>query len=113
MNEQQWEEVKIEDVKSGDVARCNGREFPVEAHSHGWRIQIVRPLGFCFFVPGNEEAIKAIGVIFWRKVKREPRTVIREVGLGGSGTCGVIGLPLEWKGARVHITEILDGEEGA
>ena len=110
MNEQQWEEIQIEDVKPGDVARCNGREFPVEGSvCADWYVRLEAN-----YAPINLNPIfEKLGFTFHRKVKREPRTVIREVELGGSGTCGVIGLPLEWKGACVRITEILDGEDGA
>jgi hypothetical protein len=110
MNEQ-WEEIQIEDVQPGDVARCNGREFPVERVDHS-----MQGFAYLFKICGEELSItllKDVGFTFHRKVKREPRTVEGTVQLGGAGTCGVICVSREYVGARFLLTEIIDGEDGA
>jgi hypothetical protein len=113
MNKDQWEEIKIEDVQPGDVARCNGREFPV-VHWFGeapWVVKVGR------FTAGPEWGFfKILGFTFHRKVKREPRTVdciSTTIDSFGRPTRVAI-LPYEWPiNMPLRVTEILDGEDGA
>lgn len=105
----EYDEIPIEDVQPGDVARCNGREFPVivTGFQCGW---IVQPKGCSDLTPTQ---CKVLGFTFHRRVKREPRTLVGTVQLGGAGTCGVICVSSEYVGVQFVMTELLDGEDGA
>lgn len=113
MSEQQWEEIRIEDVQPGDVARCNGREFKVCGNSWPCRWEVEIPGGSAL-MPGT---CYELGVTFWRKVKREPRSGVATV-LGyknqSDGDRNWIDVPMEVpQGTTLRWTEILDGEDGA
>lgn len=106
---EQWEEIKIEDVQPGDVARCNGREFPV-VHWFGeapWVVKVGR------FTAGPEWGFfKFLGFTFHRKVKREPRTFDTNIEVIDGYHYAQV--PTAWtNGTRVRVTELLDGEDGA
>jgi hypothetical protein len=112
---EQWEEIKIEDVQPGDVARCNGREFPVERVDHS-----MKGFAYLFKICGEELSItllKDIGFTFHRKVKREPRTgvgVVKEHASPDPGDLNWIDIPKHIpRGTRLRWTELLDGEDGA
>lgn len=116
MNEQQWDEIKIEDVKPGDVARCNGREFPV-VEDGGCTLCDVHTGGRYLL---SWYGFSSLGFTFWRKVKREPRAFTGTLTgcLPFSHSIEVtLDIPpsREWpieQGARLRV-EILDGEDGA
>lgn len=116
-------QVPIEDVKPGDVARCNGREFPVQdqyAHQP-WRVVI----GSEDFYPNEPEFFEVLSFTFWRKVKREPRTFEVQPSsvdveydssrMVSPVTKFQVTLPGAYWGlnSRFRITEILDGEDGS
>ena len=112
--EQQWEEIRIEDVQPGDVARCNGREFPVEGSVCAeWYVRLERN-----YAPINGNSIfEKLGFTFHRKVKREHRSGVATV-LGyknqSDGDLNWIDVPLEVpQGTTLRWTVILDGEDGA
>lgn len=109
---EQWEEIRIEDVQPGDVARCNGREFPVDASCISeWKWQVQISEGNTF--GDGWHGFDALGFTFHRRVKREPRTLVGTVQLGGAGTCGVICVSSEYVGVQFVMTELLDGEDWA
>jgi hypothetical protein len=118
---EQWEEIKIEDVRPGDVARCNGREFPV-VHWFGeapWVAKVGR------FTAGPEWGFfKSLGFTFHRRVKRSPLSVditLASVDVQFNKHMGEspvtkfqVAIPgVHFLGKRFRITEILDGEDGA
>lgn len=112
MSDQQWEEIRIEDVQPGDVARCNGREFPIaKGDGDYW---VMTEQGFSF--TPTWWGFKRLGFTFHRKVKREPRTVdciSTTIDSFGRPTRVAI-LPYEWPiNMPLRVTEILDGEDGA
>ena len=116
MSEQQWEEIRIEDVKPGDVARCNGREFPVDtpfAPYWKWQVQVASGNTFGHGWDGWE----SLGFTFHRKVKREPRSgvgVVKEHASPDSGDMNWIDVPKDIpRGTKLQWAEILDGEDGA
>lgn len=105
----EWEEVPIEDVQPGDVARCNGREF---------RVTVVQDHALTICAPGMERFIVRpffveLGFMFWRKVKREPASGVGEVRCG-DGELNWIGVPkCIPRGTKLRWAEILDGEDGS
>ena len=118
---EQWEEIKIEDVQPGDVARCNGREFPVEfwAGPQKWKIQI----GNENFYPDEPQFFAKLGITFHRKVNQPPQSfelTLTNVSINVSFLPGVspvtrsnVTLPGVYpRGARFRV-ELLDGEDGA
>ncbi len=119
MSEQQWEEIRIEDVQPGDVARCNGREFRVMPTCEGSRRKWYVNLGSYQMADYDLSTIGALGFTLWRKVKREPRAFDAEFNcIEFDGQVKVapdcVLIPSAWHhGTRVRVTEILDGEDGA
>lgn len=109
MNEQQWEEIKIEDVQPGDVARCNGHEWQV--------VETIWPCGWVTKAEGRSSyppiQCRELGFTFHRKVKREPLSTTAVVDLFEHQLHAGVPLPSDWAGRKVRITEILDGEDGA
>lgn len=73
--QQQWEEIKVEDVQPGDVARCNGREFMVMETHEGSRRKWYFAIGAYHIADYDKTTINALGFTFWRRVIREPRTL--------------------------------------
>lgn len=110
----EWEEIPIEDVQPGDVARCNGREFRVEAE-----FPPVNERYPCIALPGYGAVtlkwphFDLFGFTFWRKVKREPLSTMAVVDLFEHQLYAGVPLPSDWAGRKVRITEILDGEDGS
>jgi ribosome-binding ATPase YchF (GTP1/OBG family) len=118
MNEQ-WEEIRIEDVQPGDVARCNGREWQV--------VETIWPCRWLAKADGRSSyapvQCQELGFTFHRRVKREPRTfyefaVVNSRGIL-VGTRNVKAEADHYANAIggtffiAKITELLDGEDGA
>lgn len=120
-------QVPIEDVKPGDVARCNGREFPVMPTGEDSRRKWYVNLGSYMMANYDASTINALGFTFHRKVKREPRKLeLRAQVVVHDAIEGGPYYSLEWcnsgdplkqfeHGTQLigMFTEILDGEDGA
>lgn len=64
--------IPLSDVRPGDIAVCNGREFRVEEYdpeTKPWKITI----GIEYFYSNEDEYFRALGFEFRRPVPREPR----------------------------------------